>query len=233
MFAEIQTTMLELPFALEMLGVVVGAVGGTLTACELKLDIVGGVALGMVCALGGGLIRDVIMQSGGVYMLDSPYGIPVSVSVALVVFFFHEPVVRHPNAVEWLDILGVGLFAVTGADKAVVYGLSPAAVLLMGVLTGNGGGLLRDIVLGDVPKMFQKGNWYALCSLFGSLAYWLCVVELGWQKGMVGTLAVLVTVALRRASLHFDIQSPADVDFTPRVRQSLERAKSGRSHDDK
>lgn len=230
MLAEAQTTVLELPFALEMLGVVVGAVGGTLTACERKLDIVGGVALGMVCALGGGLIRDVIMQSDSVYMLDSPYGIPVSVCVALVVFFFHEPVVRHPNAVEWLDILGVALFAAAGADKAIVNGLSPAAVLLMGVLTGNGGGLLRDIVLGDVPKMFQKGNWYALCSLFGSLAYWLCVVPLGWQKGVAGSLAVIVTIALRRASLHFNIQSPADVDLTPRVRESIERAKSERNH---
>lgn len=100
----------------------------------------------------------------------------------------------------------------------------------MGVLTGNGGGLLRDIVLGDVPKMFQKGNWYALCSLFGSLAYWLCVVPLGRQKGVAGTLAVIVTIALRRASLHFNIQSPADVDLTPRVRESIERAKSERNH---
>lgn len=186
MLAEAQATALELPFALEMLGVVVGAVGGALTACERKLDIVGGVALGMV--------------------------------------FFHEPVVRRPNAVEWLNILGVTLFAAAGADKAIVYGLSPAAVPLMGVLTGNGGGLLRDIVLGDVPKMFQKGNWYALCSLFGSLAYWLCVVSLDWQKGVVGTLAVIATIALRRASLHFNIQSPADVDLTPRVRESIECA---------
>lgn len=186
MLVEAQATVLELPFALEMLGVVVGAVGGALTACERKLDIVGGVALGMV--------------------------------------FFHEPVVRHPNAVEWLNILGVALFAAAGADKAIVFGLSPATVLLMGVLTGNDGGLLRDIVLGDVPKMFQKGNWYALCSLFGSLAYWLCVVSLGWQKGVVGTLAVIATIALRRASLHFNIQSPADVDLTPRVRESIECA---------
>lgn len=228
MLVEAQTTVLELPFALEMLGVVVGAVGGTLVACERKLDIVGGVALGMVCALGGGLIRDCIMQSGSVYMLDSPFAIPVSVGVALVVFFFHEPVVRHPNAVEWLDILGVGLFAAAGADKAIVHGLSPAAVLLMGVLTGNGGGLLRDIVLGDVPKMFQKGNWYALCSLFGSLAYWLLVVQLGWTKGVAGTIAVLVTIALRRASLRFNIQSPADVDLTPRLLESIEQAMSGR-----
>lgn len=140
----------------------------------------------------------------------------------LGVVFFHEPVVRRPNAVEWLNILGVTLFAAAGADKAIVYGLSPAAVLP--TRTGNGGGLLRDIVLGDVPKMFQKGNWYALCSLFGSLAYWLCVVSLGRQKGVVGTLAVIATIALRRASLHFNIQSPADVDLTPRVRESIECA---------
>lgn len=217
-----QSVALELPFALEMLGVIVGGMGGALNACERKLDIVGAVALSMVCGLGGGLIRDTIMQSGSVYMLDSPYAIPVTVTVGLVVFFFRSPFERHPNAIEWLDILSVALFAVAGTDKALVYGLSPLAVLLMGVLTGNGGGLLRDIVLGDVPKLFQRANWYGICSLGGSTAYYLLVVMAEAEKGTAGIIAVLVTVAMRRLSLRYDLKSPADVDLTPKVAASIE-----------
>lgn len=225
MIAEAQSAALEIPFALEMLGVIVGGMGGTLTACNRKLDIVGAVALSMVCGLGGGLIRDVIMQVGSVYMLDSPYAIPVSVAVGLFVFFFHSPFESHPEAIEWLDILSVGLFAVAGVDKALVHGLSPLAALLMGVLTGSGGGLLRDIVLGDVPKLFQKGNWYAICSLGGSVAYYSLVVAGDAEKGVAGAIGVAVTVVMRRLSLRYDLKSPANVDLTPKVKQSFKRVR--------
>lgn len=225
MLNEAQSVALELPFALEMLGIVIGTIGGTLVACERRLDLVGGVGLGMACGLGGGLIRDVIMQKGSVYMLDSPYGIPVAVVVSLLVFFFSSPFVRRPHIIEWLDILGVGVFAVAGCDKAMLYGLSVWAALLMGILTGNGGGLLRDIMLGDVPKLFRKGNWYGICALLGSMAYWGCVMLAGVPKGPAATLGVVVTIAARRASLRFNLQSPAGVDLTPSVKRALGRAR--------
>lgn len=218
---------LQIPLVLEVLGVVVGAVTGTLTACERRLDIVGGVGLAMICGLGGGLIRDVIMQKGSVFMLEAGYAIPLCAGVGAVVFFFRSAVERWPRTIEWLDILGVALFAAAGCDKAIVYGLTPAASVLMGVLAGNGGGLLRDIVLGDVPKIFQKANWYAICALFGSVAYWLLADALSAEKGVAGAVSVVVTIAARRAALRFDLQSPADVDLTPRVSESIHRAAKG------
>lgn len=215
-------SVLQLPLPLEMLGVIVGAMCGALTACDRKLDIIGGVGLGMICALGGGLMRDVIMQVGSVYMLDSPLAIPVATGTALLVYFFHSPFAHRPQMVEWLDIISVALFAAAGADKAMVNGLELPAVLLMGVLTGNGGGFMRDIVLGDEPKIFKRANWYAICSLGGSLVYWMIALVLGLDKGIAGTISVVVTVAMRRASLRYDLKSPADVDFTPKVKESLE-----------
>lgn len=223
MFNEAMSASLQMPVALEMLGIAVGSMCGTLDACRRKLDILGGVGLGMICGLGGGLIRDTIMQKGSIYMLESPLAIPVSVAVALVVFFFHSPFEKHPNAIEWLDILSIALFAASGSDKAVVYGLTPPAVILMGVLAGNGGGLLRDIVMGDVPHLFQKDNWYAICALFGSLIYWLFVGLLAQEKGLAACVSVFVTVATRRAALRFNLQSPADVDLTPKVAGSITR----------
>lgn len=223
--AEATQTALQMPFALEMVGVVVGSMCGALTACERKLDIIGCVALGMVCALGGGLLRDMIMQVGSVYIIDSDVAIHVSVVVALVVFFFHGLLERFPNAIEWLDILAVALFAASGADKAMTYNMNIAIVLLMGVLTGNGGGLIRDIVLGDVPKLFQRGNWYAICSLGGTLAYWLLVEFCSLDKGIAGTISVLLTILLRRLSLRYNLLSPADVDLSPNVEQGLKHLK--------
>lgn len=212
---------LEMPIWLEMGAVVVGVAGGTLVACKRKLDILGGVGLGIICGLGGGLVRDSIMQVGSVYMIDSPLAIPVAVTVALLVFFFHGAFERIPAVIEWLDIASVALFAATGTDKAVVYGLSPIAAIFMGLLTANGGGMLRDVFLGDVPRMFQKSNLYAMCGLLGAFSYWVCVVPLRLPRGICATVCVAMTMALRGASLHFDWQSPADVDLSASVARPL------------
>lgn len=224
------TAALELPLWLEMLSLVVGALGCALTGCDRKLDVLGCVGLGLLGGLGGGLIRDTIMQVGSVYMIDSAFAIPTCVSISIIVFFFHGLLERWPETIEWLDIFSVALFAASGCDKAVMYGLSPIAAVFMGLMTANGGGMLRDIFLGDVPRIFQKSNLYAVCGLAGSATYWLMVEPLGLDKGLCTAGCVLVTVALRRASLHFNWQSPADVDLTPELAGRIRRLTRPRKH---
>lgn len=214
----------SLPTWVDLASVVVGSASGIMVARRMHLDAVGFVGLALICGLGGGLIRDVMMQRGGVYMLDSAFAIPASAATGLMAFLFPQPLDRAGKLLEWLDIAAVALFALVGTDKALVNGLLPASCLLMGVITGVGGGMLRDVFLGEVPKIFQRSNLYAVCALAGAATYW-CAVVLGSMNKIWGALlCILVTIGLRRWSLHFNVQTPADVDLGKKVSRPVRRA---------
>lgn len=214
----------SLPTWIDLASVVVGSAGGVMVARSRHLDAVGFVGLALLCGLGGGLIRDIMMQVGSVYMLDSPFAIPASVATGLVAFLFPQPLDRAGNLMEWLDITAVALFALVGTDKALVHGFLPASCMLMGIMTGVGGGMLRDVFLGEVPHIFQRSNLYAVCALAGSAAYWCAVVLGSVSKFWGALLCIVVTIGLRRWSLRFNVQTPADVDLGPRVSEPVKRA---------
>lgn len=207
----------SLPTWVDLASVVVGSAGGVLVARSRHLDAVGFIGLALLCGLGGGLIRDVMMQVGSVYMLDSPFAIPASAATGLVGFLFPQLPDRMGSLLEWLDITAVALFALVGTDKALVHGLLPASCVLMGIMTAVGGGMLRDVFLGEVPRIFQRSNLYAVCALAGSAAYWCSVVLLSLNKFWGAAICIVVTIGLRRWSLHFNVKTPADVDLGPRV----------------
>ena len=218
---------MSLPAWLDLASVVVGAISGVFVARERRLDPVGFVGLAILCGLGGGLIRDTMMQAGGVYMLDSPYAIVAVVATALLAFFFPGPFDRFPALIEWVDIVSVVPFALMGTDKAVVHGLLPVSAILMGTITGVGGGMLRDVFLGDVPRIFRPSNYYALCALAGSATYYLAVVGTSIEKLWSAALCVGVTVTLRRWSLRYNVLSPNDVNLGPRVAGRMRRLTKG------
>lgn len=214
-----QLALFPVPEAVDMAAVVVGAAFGGLTASERQLDIFGAIGLGLLCGLGGGLIRDMIMQRGTVFMLQSTWAIPVAAVAGLVTFCFgglFKSVAALAAAAAAMDILSVGIYTVTGTDKAVVYGLAFPAALLMGVLTGVGGGMLRDIFLGDVPHIFRPSNLYAGCALATAAAYYV-LVYIGLVKGVAIVVCVALCCLLRWASLRYNIVTPSQVDLSPRV----------------
>jgi len=214
------TTVLQMPLWLDLLGLIVGSVFGGLTAAERKLDVVGAMGLAMLCGMGGGLIRDMIMQVGNVYMLSTPYAIPASITAGLLGYLFLRGFRHFPNSMEWLDMVAISLFAAAGADKAMLYGLGGWACVLMGTMTAVGGGMLRDVFLGDVPQIFRHSNLYALCAVMGSLVYWL-VAQLDVNRIWAVIACFVVTIGLRRLSLRFDIQTPDTIDLTDTVAHPL------------
>lgn len=224
------THALMLPAWLELTAVVVGSLSGSLVAIDRKLDMTGCVALSLICGLGGGLIRDIIMQKGDVYMLNSTPAILLCVLAGIVVFHFPKAFFRIPNAIEWADIVEVGLFCAAGVSKALGYGLGGVQAVLMGVITGVGGGLLRDVCLGDVPRIFQTSNLYALCALGGSLTYFALHDLAHVMNPWLAIACTLVTVALRRASLrwgHSLFHEPGPHGHGARPRTARRRARPG------
>lgn len=203
----------SIPVWLEMLAVVVSSISGVLCARENRLDFMGAIGLAVAVGLGGGLLRDVILQRGSVYMLDQPLALPVAIITATATFIFPDLAQKPDRLIAALDIFSVGLYAAVGADKAMVYDLSPLVCIMMGFLTAVGGGMLRDVFLGRTPTIFQRGNLYAFAAIAGATTYFVGVWALGIQKIVALVLCVTVTIALRWASITFNILSPTEIDL--------------------
>lgn len=202
-----------IPLAFELFAVVVAAATGALTARENKLDLVGAIGLAVLVSLGGGLIRDVILQEGNVYILRQPLALPVAVATAAAVFTFPVMVEKPDRLVAVLDIFSVGLFAVMGADKTMLYGYPAITCVMMGFFTAVGGGLLRDVCLARVPYIFQRSNLYAIAAIAGALTYIVLVQYLDIWNIAAAVISVAVTMAVRWWSIRYNIMSPTEVDL--------------------
>lgn len=210
------------PFWLELVAIVVASVSGALTAREKKLDLVGAVCLAVLCSLGGGLLRDMVLQVGNVYILNQPLALPASIITAVVVFLIPSLVQNQDRLIAILDIFAVGLYAATGADKSLVYGFAPTVCVMMGFFTGVGGGMLRDVCLGQVPYIFQPSNLYAVAAIAGATVY-VALASSGISHVLAVALCVVVTMGLRWWSLRYNIVSPADLDLAHAVPEVLDK----------
>jgi uncharacterized membrane protein YeiH len=206
-----------MPEWLDLSATVVGAFAGVLMGKRYRLDLVGFVAVCLICALGGGMLRDAIMQVGSVDALDSPWPIPLCVLTALVGFLFPSAVSHFPNLYEWVDMTSVALYVIAGTNKAIEHELFASSVILMGTITGVGGGMLCDVFLGEVPRVFRRSNYYALCAVFGSICYYLLVRIWGSDQTASSVATVAVVLLLRQLSLRLDLKSPAEVDLEPKI----------------
>ncbi len=202
-----------IPIAFEMLAVIVASASGVLTARQNRLDLVGAIGLAVLVALGGGLIRDVILQEGDVYILQQPLALPVSIATAAAVFVFPIMVEKPDRLVAVLDIFSVGLFAVMGADKTMAYGYPAVTCVMMGFFTAVGGGILRDVCLARVPYVFQRSNFYAMAAIAGSIAYMTLMKSLGMWNIAAAVISVALTMFIRWWSIRYNIMSPTEVDL--------------------
>ncbi len=180
----------------EVVGVTVFALSGGLVAARRGMDLFGAVVLALVAGLGGGTIRDVLLGATPPDNLSNVPAVVCAVVAGGVAFYWDLGVDRFRRAVLVLDAGGLGLFTVNGAVTALTMGAPPLAAVTLGLLTGIGGGVLRDLLSGQVPVVLQD-DIYALPSLLGSVA----VVVL-WQLDVLSVGAgVAVAVAVFAARL--------------------------------
>ena len=99
--------------------------------------------------------------------------------------------------------------------------MNPWAVVLMGTVTGVGGGMLRDIFLGNTPRIFQRSNFYAICAVAGSIAFYMFIIHANVTGEWATAISVAIVILMRRLSLHFNILSPANVDLAPIVTKKV------------
>ncbi|CAM3596951.1 trimeric intracellular cation channel family protein [Nocardioides zeicaulis] len=152
---------------LDLVGIFVFSVTGALVAVRKHLDLFAATVLAGVTGLGGGFIRDVLIGATPPAALADWRYLLVPATAGLLTFVFHPTVGRLERVVTLFDAFGLALFCVTGALKAVDYGLGPLPAALMGMVTGIGGGVIRDVLAGRVPVIFE-GVLYATPALAGA-----------------------------------------------------------------
>jgi uncharacterized membrane protein YeiH len=196
----------SLLIALDLLGTFVFGLSGATLAVRRGLDLVGVTVLAVAAALAGGMLRDMLLGATPVAALADARYLIAAVGSGLVVFVAHPLMARLGKPVMVFDALGLGLFAVTGCQKALDAGLHPVACLLLGVLTAVGGGLVRDLLVAEVPRVLRE-EIYALAALVGA-----GVVVLGGALALPGWAVTMVGVAaastLRVVSVLFGWRAP-------------------------
>ncbi|OZM73474.1 hypothetical protein CFN78_07935 [Amycolatopsis antarctica] len=182
--------------ALELLGLAAFAASGAFAAVWARLDVFGVIIIGLTTALGGGIIRDVLLGINPPTTLRTwPY-LAVSAATALLVFAFHPVLARLRRAVLLADAVGLGLFAPAGTAIALNAGAPVYTACLIGMTTGIGGGAMRDLLLREIPLVLRR-EIYAIAALAGAV-----LVAVGHQLRWppipvtVGAAAVVVTIRL-------------------------------------
>lgn len=152
---------------LDLVGIFVFAMSGALVGVRKDVDVFGVMVLAGTTGLGGGFLRDVLIGAAPPAALADWRYLLVPAAAGLLTFVYHPVVGRMERMVNVFDAFGLSLFCVTGATKALEYGLGPVPAALMGMLTGIGGGMLRDLLAGRVPVIF-RGELYATPALAGA-----------------------------------------------------------------
>lgn len=192
---------------LDLAGTFAFALNGALTAVRtVQLDIVGVLTLGTVTAIGGGILRDLLLGAVPPATFRDWRYLTVAALGALLAFFLARLLLRGEKMITVLDAAGLSLFAVTGALKALDYGLGPGQAIILGAMTAVGGGTVRDVLLGQVPAVLHSGL-YAIPAAAGAAAVVLAA-ELGARGVLTAVGAALLCFAIRMLGVRFDLNAP-------------------------
>lgn len=175
---------------LDLGGTFVFALSGAVAGVKHRLDIFGVLVLSFAAANSGGIARDVMIGATPVAALTDWRYVAVSVLAGLLTFYCYPPIHRLSGSVLMFDAAGLALFAVTGATKAITYHLGPVSSALLGMLTGIGGGMARDILIAEIPVVL-RADLYAVAALAGA-----AVVVIGHFLHLSSALAATVGAAL-------------------------------------
>lgn len=193
---------------LDLIGIFVFALSGGLLAVRKNMDIFGICVLAEATALGGGVMRDLVIGATPVVAFTNLGYFVTPLVAATVVFFLHPEVERINRAVQTLDALGLGLFCVTGTAKAHDFGLGAVASMALGMLTAAGGGVIRDVLAHEMPSLLRwDREIYAVPALVGSAMVAL-LIALGQLTAATGTAAALTAFLIRMLALRYGWRAP-------------------------
>ena len=190
---------------LDLSGTFAFAISGIRLAAGKQIDWFGAYIIGLVTAIGGGTIRDLLLDVTPFWMLDSKYFLTTGVALLTSVFFPHR-ISRWGNTLFLFDAIGLGLFTVVGISKSIEAGLPFWVCIVLGTITGSAGGVMRDVLLNKVPLLFRK-DIYALACIAGGLVYFACD-HFNLSTALTKLIAALTVILFRVIALKFHIHLP-------------------------
>lgn len=196
--------MSAVPAWLDLLTIGIGALQGALFAIFYKrFDLVGVFSVAILTGLGGGILRDVLLDAGRPVALQDKY-LLTAVAAVVAALIIGRWFKRGVNAVVVLDSIAMSLFAIAGTYKALVFNTSELVAILLGVVTAVGGGVLRDVVCGMTPQIFSGGPLYATASAIGA-ALFVFLERTTIDLNIAVAISAAVIVAVQMASVKFRI----------------------------
>ncbi|MDE6854235.1 MAG: trimeric intracellular cation channel family protein [Muribaculaceae bacterium] len=193
-------------FIIEVLGTIAFAISGIRLAAAKNFDWFGAYVVGLVTAIGGGTLRDVLLGIPVFWMQTWMYLAVTFISLVTVIVF-RKALVKGMRTVFFFDAIGLALFVVVGIEKSFAADFPAWVAIAMGLITGSFGGITRDILINEIPLFFRK-DIYATACLAGGLAYWL-LMNIPGISPLVPQLGCAVTViGLRIAAVHFNWSLP-------------------------
>lgn len=193
-------------YFLDILGTFIFAITGGLKAVRYNLDFLGVVVLSVIVGVGGGIVRDLIIGYNPPTVFRDELYLIVSILAGILVFFVANLIEKKIRFIIILDAIGLGVFSVIGASKALEHQMGPLGVVMMAILTSTGGGVIRDIFVREIPAIIRR-DFYATASLLGGITY-LISFNLGLNFVLRSLLVILVTTGLRLLAVYFKIELP-------------------------
>ena len=196
----------QIIYAFDLFGVAVFAISGSLAAGKKGMDVFGVIVLGLVTAIGGGSLRDTLLDAGPVFWVDDPVYLLVAIFSSMLTF-----IVVRVISVPWRGLLisdafGLAVFMAIGTAKAIDITGSPSVAIVMGVMTGVAGGMIRDVLSAEVPLILRK-EIYATAALCGSLAY-IILNRLGLPDITCLAVSAAATLLIRLAAITWGFSLP-------------------------
>jgi uncharacterized membrane protein YeiH len=189
-------------------GTAVFAASGVLACRAKRLDLFGVSVIASVTALGGGTLRDVLLGSYPVSWVRDPTVLSVTILVGVITFFLSRLTTKAATNSLWLygsDAVGLAVFSIVGTAKTLEMGQSTLIALVMGVTTGAAGGLIRDLLVGEVPLILKR-EIYATAALIGSIAWMALRVPLGDEAA--SAVSIVITLVIRLVALRWNLKLP-------------------------
>lgn len=189
------------------LGTAFFAASGVLASARRQMDWIGAVVLAIVTSVGGGTLRDILSGQLPVFWIRDPKYLFISIGTALLLLPFLDKISFPERKLLLPDALGLAFFTWIGCEKVFLLGDSWIVVVILGVMTGTAGGLIRDVLSAQVPFILLKGELYAAASIPGALVFVVLRVH-GYTADVAGIACFLAVLLLRLAAIRWKIMLP-------------------------
>lgn len=190
----------------DLLGIAVFAVSGTLAAWRKQMDGFGVIVLATVTAIGGGTLRDLILDSPVIWLSNNSYFLAIFAAAILTILLVRNRLVIPNNTLQIADAIGLAFFVIMGTQKALDHGTSGFVAIMMGTMSGVCGGMIRDVLCREIPMVF-RGELYAITCIFGGLVY-VQLLGFGVDKMPAMLIGMTALLALRLAAIRWHLTIP-------------------------